>query len=169
MISLFKSVAEADIEKSVAETKEESKTEIAKDALEVDDIDIWKGSIFDIVRSIRDPEKPNTLEELNVVREELVEVHRPESGGHPGFIARIGFVPTIPHCSLATLIGLCMRTKLSRELPPDQFKIDLYLQPGSHNTAAEITKQINDKERVAAAMENPNLVETVENCIRDDE
>ena len=29
----------------------------------------------------------------------------------------------------------------------------------------EITKQINDKERVAAALENPNLLKVVEECI----
>lgn len=32
-----------------------------------------------------------------------------------------------------------------------------------------VNKQINDKERIAAAMENPNLKELVENCIKDDE
>jgi hypothetical protein len=81
-------------------------------------------------------------------------------------LARIGFVPTVPHCHLATLIGLCMRTKLERSLPTDKFKLELYIVPGSHNSVEEITKQINDKERVAAAMENPNLRQTVETCIR---
>lgn len=32
-----------------------------------------------------------------------------------------------------------------------------------------VNKQINDKERIAAAMENPNLRELVENCIKDEE
>lgn len=30
-----------------------------------------------------------------------------------------------------------------------------------------VNKQINDKERIAAAMENPNLKNLVEQCIRD--
>lgn len=81
-------------------------------------------------------------------------------------MAKVGFVPTVPHCSLATLIGLCLRTKLQRELPPKLFKVDLYLAQGSHQAEDEITKQINDKERVAAAMENPNLSETVEQASR---
>ena len=34
---------------------------------------------------------------------------------------------------------------------------------------AQVNKQINDKERVAAAMENPNLRETVEECIKEEE
>lgn len=32
-----------------------------------------------------------------------------------------------------------------------------------------VNKQINDKERVSAALENPNLQKLVENCIKDDE
>eukprot|EP01138_Halocafeteria_seosinensis_P002714 gb/GECG01002775.1/.p1 GENE.gb/GECG01002775.1/~~gb/GECG01002775.1/.p1 ORF type:complete len:107 (+),score=3.85 gb/GECG01002775.1/:1-321(+) len=32
------------------------------------------------------------------------------------------FTPTIPHCSMATLIGLCIRVKLLRSLPP-RFKV----------------------------------------------
>lgn len=32
-----------------------------------------------------------------------------------------------------------------------------------------VNKQINDKERVAAAMENPNLREMVEKCISEDD
>ena len=58
------------------------------------------------------------------------------------------------------------RTKLDRELPPGQFKIELGVKEGTHSTASEVTKQINDKERVAAALENPNLLETVERCIK---
>lgn len=34
----------------------------------------------------------------------------------------IEFTPTIPHCSMATLIGLSIRVKLLRSLPP-RFKV----------------------------------------------
>ena len=125
----------------------------------------WQETIYDLIRGIQDPEKPETLEDLDVVREDLVSVTR--QGTH-AWTATVGFVPTIPHCSLATLIGLCLRIKLSRSLPSGLFKIDLFLQPGSHDTAEEITKQINDKERVCAAMENPHLREAVDKCIQDD-
>lgn len=37
--------------------------------------------------------------------------------------------------------------------------MDLYL------CSPAVNKQINDKERVAAAMENPNLREIVEQCV----
>ncbi|XP_030810957.1 cytosolic iron-sulfur assembly component 2A isoform X2 [Camarhynchus parvulus] len=85
--------------------------------------------VYDIIRTIRDPEKPNTLEELEVVTENCVEV---QEIGEDEYLVIIRFTPTVPHCSLATLI---------------------------------VNKQINDKERVAAAMENPNLREIVEQCV----
>ena len=34
---------------------------------------------------------------------------------------------------------------------------------------AAVNKQINDKERIAAAMENPNLKELVERCVTEDD
>lgn len=37
---------------------------------------------------------------------------------------RVMFTPTVEHCSMATLIGLCIRTKLLRSLPP-RFKVDI--------------------------------------------
>ena len=44
---------------------------------------------------------------------------------------QIFFTPTIPHCSMATLIGLCLRVKLIRSLPK-RFKVDIFIFPGSH-------------------------------------
>ena len=38
---------------------------------------------------------------------------------------------------------------------------------GSHSIEEDVNKQINDKERVAAAMENPNLRDMVEDCIKE--
>ena len=35
------------------------------------------------------------------------------------------FTPTIPHCSMATLIGLSIRVKLLRSLPP-RFKVCIF-------------------------------------------
>ena len=67
--------------------------------------------IFDLIREINDPEHPLTLEQLNVVTEEQICVDDTKS--------RVGvmFTPTIPHCSMATLIGLAIRVKLLRSLP----------------------------------------------------
>ena len=46
-----------------------------------------------------------------MVREELVSVRflSPNRPATSSLVVRVGIVPTIPHCSLATLIGLCLR------------------------------------------------------------
>ncbi|KAI0509941.1 hypothetical protein KFK09_010541 [Dendrobium nobile] len=77
---------------------------------------------------------------------------------------KVTFTPTVEHCSMATIIGLCIRVKLMRSLP-SRYKIDIRLAPGSHATEAAVNKQLNDKERVAAALENPNLAEVVAECL----
>ncbi|XP_034650203.1 MIP18 family protein galla-1 [Drosophila subobscura] len=123
-------------------------------------------TIYDLLRGIRDPEKPCTLEDLNVIYEDGIFVLPPTRSNVS--VVRIEFNPTVPHCSLATLIGLCIRVKVERGLPHN-IKLDIYIKKGAHQTEDEINKQINDKERIAAAMENPNLRELVENCIKDEE
>ncbi|OAD52524.1 hypothetical protein WN48_01271 [Eufriesea mexicana] len=125
-----------------------------------------KETIYDLLRTIKDPEKPQTLEQLDVVYEDCVEILRQTPKGVS--IIRIEFNPTVPHCSLATLIGLCIRVKLERHIVA-LFKLDIYIKKGAHSTEQEINKQINDKERIAAAMENPNLRELVEKCIQEEE
>ena len=89
-------------------------------------------------------------------------------GGGEELWIKIEFTPTVPHCSLATLIGLCLRVKLERNLQ-QRFKLDICVFEGTHSIEGDVNKQINDKERVAAAMENPSLREMVEECIKDAE
>ncbi|XP_058796818.1 MIP18 family protein galla-1-like isoform X1 [Phymastichus coffea] len=125
-----------------------------------------KESIYDLLRTIKDPEKPQTLEQLDVVYEDCIKIQEATPGGIT--VIRVEFNPTVPHCSLATLIGLCIRVKLERHLLA-LFKLDIYIKDGAHSTEQEINKQINDKERIAAAMENPNLRELVEKCIQEEE
>ncbi|KAL6176077.1 hypothetical protein ACLB2K_052713 [Fragaria x ananassa] len=107
---------------------------------------------------IKDPEHPYSLEELKVISEDAIEVD--DVRGH----VRVTFTPTVEHCSMATVIGLCLRVKLLRSLP-SRFKVDIRVAPGSHATEAAVNKQLNDKERVAAALENPNVVEMVDECL----
>lgn len=57
---------------------------------------------------------------------------------------------------MAQMIGLMIRVKLIRFLPKS-LKSRVMITPGSHVSEVEINKQINDKERVAAAVENPNI------------
>ena len=77
---------------------------------------------------------------------------------------RVFFTPTVSHCSMATLIGLCIRVQLLRALPR-RFKVDIYVSPGSHSSEHAVNKQLNDKERVAAALENPTLQTKVNLCL----
>jgi len=114
--------------------------------------------VFDHLRDIKDPEHPYSLEQLKVISEDAIEVDDEHSH------IRVTFTPTVEHCSMATVIGLCVRVKLMRCLP-SRFKVDIRVAPGTHQTEAAVNKQLNDKERVAAALENPNLLEMVDECL----
>ncbi|XP_010610479.1 cytosolic iron-sulfur assembly component 2B isoform X2 [Fukomys damarensis] len=72
--------------------------------------------IFDLIRSINDPEHPLTLEELNVVEQVRVQM-------------------------------------------------DVHITPGTHASEHAVNKQLADKERVAAALENTHLLEVVNQCL----
>jgi len=63
---------------------------------------------------------------------------------------------------MATLIGLCIRVKLLETLPA-RFKVDIMVTPGTHATEEAVNKQLNDKERVAAALENSDILSSLVN------
>lgn len=118
--------------------------------------------VYDHVRDIRDPEHPYSLEQLSVLSEESITVD-----DRLGRIL-ITFTPTIQHCSMATVIGLCLRVKLRHCFPP-HYKVDIKVSPGSHANEESVNKQLNDKERIAAALENPNLRQLVDECLASNE
>merc|ERR1712008_641315 len=98
------------------------------------------GEVFDIIRNIQDPEHPLTLEQLNVVNLDhvvVVDYNSSSNGGDteekraPFPYVDVRFTPTIPHCSMAMLIGLCIRVKLLRSLPT-RFKVIVRITPGTH-------------------------------------
>lgn len=138
--------------------------------------------IFDMIRNIQDPEHPLTLEQLNVVNCSHISVtdnhvlsNDVDKGNNNDndqdanqetmhSLVDVKFTPTIPHCSMATLIGLCIRVKLLRSLPK-RFKVTVRINPGTHASEASINRQLNDKERVIAAMENTHLFSVVNKCI----
>lgn len=114
--------------------------------------------VFDLIRSINDPEHPLSLEELKVVEQAGVNVVDQENS------VSVAFTPTTPHCSMATLIGLSIKVKLLRSLPA-RFKVDVHITPGTHASEDAVNKQLADKERVAAALENSPLLEVVNQCL----
>ncbi|KAF9366488.1 Mitotic spindle-associated MMXD complex subunit MIP18 [Mortierella sp. NVP85] len=122
----------------------------------VDAIDAQE--VFDLIRSISDPEHPLSLEQLNVTQRDHIQVS--DKDNH----ILVEFTPTIPHCSMATLIGLCIRVRLLRCLP-SRFKVDISVRKGTHQSENAVNKQLNDKERVAAALENAHLLEVVNQCL----
>ena len=56
---------------------------------------------LDVIKNITDPEKPQTLEDLDIINENDVTIKVTSTC----CIIRIYLTPTVPHCSLATLIG----------------------------------------------------------------
>jgi metal-sulfur cluster biosynthetic enzyme len=111
-----------------------------------------------LARNINDPEHPLTLEQLKVVEPGLITVDDEKNE------CDLLFTPTIPHCSMATLIGLCIRVKLIRSLPA-RFKLTININPGTHASEKAVNKQLNDKERVQAALENERLLSVVAQCL----
>ena len=97
------------------------------------------------IRGIADPEHPHTLEALGVVSVADCDVRDAR-----GTVA-VRFTPTVAHCSMATLIGLCLKTALAAALPP-RFKVGVTIAPGAHSTEGAVNRQLADKERVAAAL-----------------
>ncbi|CAH2350683.1 MIP18 family protein [[Candida] railenensis] len=116
--------------------------------------------IFDLISSISDPEHPLTLAQLAVVN--LADIYVPDHQADKSKICEIviKITPTITHCSLATLIGLGIRVRLERCLPP-RFRIKILIKEGTHQSENQVNKQLNDKERVAAACENDQLLTVI--------
>jgi len=142
-----------------------------------DEIDSFE--VFEHLKNINDPEHPVTLEQLNVVRPEHIYIKDQNSSStssklnynynsSSGFSVKtvlVHFTPTIPHCSMATLIGLSIQLKLIRSLPSNKYRILVQIRPGTHNSEEAINRQLADKERVAAAGENSNLRRVVAACL----
>ena len=121
-----------------------------------------------MIRDIQDPEYPNTLEELAVVVRDQIIID--------GMKVLVEFTPTVPHCSMATVIGLCIRVQLMQHLrsvdcekqnvrEKRYYHLQVRVKEGRHSAEDTINKQLNDKERVSAAMENPHLMGIVKQCI----
>ncbi|MCJ1284996.1 hypothetical protein MMC26_004333 [Xylographa opegraphella] len=110
--------------------------------------------IYDLISTISDPEHPLSLGSLAVVN--LPDIHiKPLARDLQTVLVEI--TPTITHCSLATVIGLGVRVRLEQSLPP-RFRVDVRIKEGTHSTGDQVNKQLGDKERVAAALENAQLM-----------
>jgi len=131
-------------------------------------MDEISAEIYDFIRTIRDPERPESLEDLDVVKEEYVHVKEIDEDYYDVVIY---YKPTVEHCHLATLIGLFIREKIRREIPPEYFryKLKILAIPGSLQNEEDANRQVNDKERVAAALEKDSMMRLVDQCINNEE
>jgi len=125
-----------------------------------DEVDNYE--IFDIIKTINDPEHPLTLEQLNIVSPKNIIVNSERNH------IKIYFTPTIPNCSMSTLIGLMIKVKLLNTVS-SKFKVDVLIEPGKHYTEDAINKQLNDKERVYAALESDHLKKLVNKGIKNED
>ncbi|KAF2662970.1 hypothetical protein K491DRAFT_584694 [Lophiostoma macrostomum CBS 122681] len=113
--------------------------------------------IYDLISSISDPEHPLSLGSLAVVNLPDIHIQPPTSPFSSVSTVLVEVTPTITHCSLATVIGLGVRVRLEQALPP-RFRVDVRIKKGTHSTDEAVNKQLGDKERVAAALENGTLM-----------
>jgi metal-sulfur cluster biosynthetic enzyme len=133
------------------------------DALAADDFSVEpidEQEIYDLISSISDPEHPVSLGQLSVINLPDIHITPPPALGvpSPNTIVQVvvEITPTITHCSLATVIGLGVRVRLEQALPPN-YRIDVRCKENSHSQDDQVNKQLGDKERVAAALENDTL------------
>ncbi|GIK07485.1 hypothetical protein Aspvir_003151 [Aspergillus viridinutans] len=131
----------------------------SEDDNDISDEPIDEQEIFDLVSTISDPEHPISLGSLAVVSlaDIAIKPSLPHVPRSPLRTVKVLITPTITHCSLATVIGLGVRVRLEQSLPP-RFRVDVRIKEGTHSTADEVNKQLGDKERVAAALENGTLM-----------
>ncbi|KAJ5677436.1 MIP18 family protein [Penicillium maclennaniae] len=105
--------------------------------------------IYDLIKSISDPEHPLSLGELAVVS-----------------LPDIFIKPTLPNVPGSPLqtSGNRHRTRRSSAtgaVSSPRYRVDVRIKEGTHSTGDEVNKQLGDKERVAAALENGALMQVI--------
>ena len=142
----------------------------ARSTYEVNTSDALPARVFNVIRDIRDPEHPHTLEELSVVTPESVTIIGPNSTKGYGRVS-VEFIPTVPHCSLASVIGLSIMQKLresnilDKKEEAEYYKLSVSCGKDAHTQAEDINRQLADKERVSAALENPRIAGILRSCV----
>ncbi|KAJ6442651.1 FAM96B protein [Purpureocillium lavendulum] len=114
----------------------------------------------DLISDISDPEHPVSLGLLSVVNLPDIHITPSPALGVPDVNTIVNvsveLTPTVTHCSLATVLGLGVRVRLEQVLPPN-YRVDVRCKENSHTQDDQVNKQLADKERVAAALENDTL------------
>ena len=138
----------------------DERTKLENDPSVEDPID--KYELYEIIRTINDPEHPLTLEQINVVSVDNIHVDNEKKR------ITVYFTPTVPNCTMSAIIGLSIKVKLLNTVSR-KYKIDVLIEPGKHMTEDAINKQLCDKERVYAALEADGLKRIISRTIKNDE
>lgn len=140
-------------------------------------------------------ESSNGDEKKFVINPEDILVKIKGKNGIYKIFITVVYTPTVNHCSLTSLIGLCILRKLEINFPVQaydtlmraiddnevlkyfykngnfddendvRYATKVLVFPGSHSTEVEVNRQIADKERVSAALENVNLIRKIDDLI----
>ena len=113
---------------------------------------IDKYEVFEIIRTITDPEHPYNLEELNIVSLDDIFVDNENR------LITVYFSPTIENCDLASFIGLSIKKKLLNFISP-KYNIDVLYKEAKNESQKNLNKQMNDKERLEASNLNKKILE----------
>lgn len=126
--------------------------------------EIDEQEVYDLISTITDPEHPLSLGSLGVVNLDDIRIIPPTSPRSRISSVQVLITPTTSACSLTTVIGLGVKVRLMNALPA-RFRVDVRIKEGTSSSADEANKQLGDKERVAAAMENRNLINMVNHML----
>ncbi|KII74760.1 Mitotic spindle-associated MMXD complex subunit MIP18 [Thelohanellus kitauei] len=131
----------------------------SQEELDIDSEDVVDvQEVFELISEIADPEYTDmTLEQLGIVKPELITIDNNKK------TIDVMFTPTIPECSMPSLIGLCIKAMLTRCLPA--YKVQVRVEPGTHSQDQQISRQLSDKERFSAALEGKNLLSIINQCL----
>lgn len=133
-------------------------------------VNVSPQTVFELLRNIRDPEHPQTLEQLGVVSLENIKIfddiitHNKLDYNTVIKNIHVKFRPTVPYCSMASLIGLAIKIQLYKYISLE-YHIIVRLEEDSHVQEIDLNKQLNDKDRVFAAMSNENITELVNDLL----
>nr|UXY87701.1 protein AE7-like 1 [Cryptomonas curvata] len=121
--------------------------------------------VLSLLKEIRDPEFPCYLLDLDVLSTEkiIIENHLLNQN----ICIAIVVAPTYNKCSMSTVIGLSIENILFNRITGTFFKFYfpqtwswkscVFIPSKFHIKGFMITKQLNDKERISAAIENRSI------------
>ncbi|KAI5180453.1 hypothetical protein NEOKW01_0757 [Nematocida sp. AWRm80] len=109
-------------------------------------------AIYEMIRGIKDPEYDCTLEDLKVVDSASVEISNER--------ITVYITPTIPHCSMVSIIGLSILYKITRSID-SKYIVRAVIREGTHVLEEKINLQLEDIDRVFSAFNNESILNTI--------